>query len=298
MARRGRRLAYAPREQPRDGRARGAARSLERELGAVAASLGATIRAERSRRRLALRTLGEWAGVSFTTISGIESGRVASLESYLRLGRALGLRPQFELVDRRAARSRLRDAVHAAMGEFEAARFGALGLQIRLDEPYQHYQFAGRADFVAWSPETLDLLHIENKTAFPDLQEAFGSFGAKRTYLGAELARRFGIGRWRSETHIMAILWSTEALAVVRRNRASFEAVGADAEVLATWWSGRRPSAGAHSGVVALDPLKRRSVARPWASIGEALAGRARYASYARAVEALERPNDGRARGV
>jgi hypothetical protein len=44
--------------------------------------------------------------------------------------------------------------------------------------------------------------------------------------------------------------------------------------------------------VVALDPLSRRSIARPWTSIGEAIAGRARYVGYARAAQALERPND------
>jgi hypothetical protein len=36
------------------------------------------------------------------------------------------------------------------MGEFEARHFRPIVDGVGLDEPYQHYQFAGRADFVAW----------------------------------------------------------------------------------------------------------------------------------------------------
>ncbi len=60
--------------------------------------------------------------------------------------------------------------MHAAMGEAGAAHLRTLGFAVRLDEPFQHYQFAGRGDVVAWSVERAALLHLENRTAFPNLQ--------------------------------------------------------------------------------------------------------------------------------
>ncbi|HEX5828719.1 MAG TPA: hypothetical protein VFY23_14425 [Candidatus Limnocylindrales bacterium] len=78
-------------------------------------------------------------------------------------------------MDLRARRGRpavandAQDLVHAAMGELEARALQRPGRTIAIGEPYQHYQFAGRADLLAWDAE--DLLHIENRTRFPNLQE-------------------------------------------------------------------------------------------------------------------------------
>ena len=36
------------------------------------------------------------------------------------------------------------------MGEFEAARLRAAGARVGLEEPYQHYHFAGRVDVLAF----------------------------------------------------------------------------------------------------------------------------------------------------
>jgi hypothetical protein len=44
----------------------------------------------------------------------------------------------------------------------------------------QFYQFAGRADVVAWNVEERALLHIEIRTRFPDLQEMAGSTSVSR----------------------------------------------------------------------------------------------------------------------
>ena len=54
------------------------------------------------------------------------------------------------------------------MGEYEASHLRALGFKVGIDEPYQHYQFAGRADLVAWDVDARAFLHIENGTRFPD----------------------------------------------------------------------------------------------------------------------------------
>jgi hypothetical protein len=75
-----------------------AVRSVEREIGALAATLGEAARIERERRRLTLRQVTAAAGLGFSTVDGIESGRPASLETYVRLARALRLKPEFALV--------------------------------------------------------------------------------------------------------------------------------------------------------------------------------------------------------
>ena len=239
---------------------------------------------------MTLRALAAMSGLSHSAIGGVECGRVASLETYLRLGRALGLKPQFEMVDRRGARGeRQKDPVHAAMGELESTRFRRFGLEVRLDEPYQHYQFAGRADFVAWSAPRRSLLHVENRTAFPDVQDAFGAFNAKRVYLGADLAERAGVSGWRSETHVMAALWSTEIISTIRRHRATFGTIATGSPgSFEDWWSGRLPEPGHHAAVILLDPVPRRSAARAWTTLGEGFEGRARHAGYAAAAMSIE----------
>ena len=175
-------------------------------LARASVAAGDLLRAERSRRRLTLRELAARAGISFAAIADIEWGHPASLETYARLATALGLRLERALVSprRRASISEGSDVVHAAMGEAEAQHLRLLGFDVGLDVPYQHYQFAGRADMLAWDRERHTLLHVENRTRFPNLQEAFGSYNAKRAYLARAVADRLGVrGGWRSQTHVI-----------------------------------------------------------------------------------------------
>ena len=142
------------------------------------------------------------------------------------------------------------------MGEFEAGHLVPYGFIVGIDEPYQHYQFAGRGDVVAWDLAARALLHIENRTRFPDLQETAGTFNAKRAYLGAALAQRLGIRGWSSETHVIAALWSAEVLHALRLRPASFRSLCPDpADAFAAWWAGKPPIRGATSSLVVLDPL-------------------------------------------
>ena len=219
---------------------------------------------------------------------------VASRESYARLATALGLRPSLDLADPRA-RSGTRapddsaDLVHAAMGELEARALKRRGRTLAIDEPYQHYQFAGRADVLAWDRE--NLLHIENRTRFPNLQEAAGAYNAKRQYLAGSIGDRAGIGPrgWRSVTHVMACLWSSEVLHAIRLRRASFDALCPDPpDALLAWLGGEEPRPGATSTLVVLDPLvpfgsRRRSIA----SVDEPPRLEPRHRGYAEAAEAL-----------
>jgi transcriptional regulator with XRE-family HTH domain len=266
---------------------------VERMVTAVAALLGGQLRDERLRRRWTIRELAARAGVSSTHVQWMESGHAASLEAYVRVSTALGLRLDPRLVDprRRASVRPQDDLVHAAMGEVLAGRLEPFGLPVAMDEPFQHYQFAGRADLLSWSVERRALLHVENRTRFPNLQETFGSFNTKRRYLPTVLAERLGIrGGWLSVTHVMAALWSAEVLHTIRRHRASFAAVCPDdAAAFRAWLEGSPPNAGESSTLLLIDP-----VARPRQRLfvdGEAVmqAARPRYAGYADAARALGR---------
>jgi transcriptional regulator with XRE-family HTH domain len=171
-------------------------------------TFGQQIRDARNDRRWTIAELARRAGVSAGMAYRVETGLSASTATAMRLATALGLRLDFEVTDPRR-RSRTRgdlsvDAVHSAMGELEAAHLRRPAISVGIDEPYQHYQFAGRADITAWSLEHAALLHIENRTRFPDFQEMAGAFNAKRAYLADAIGERLGVHRWLSQTHVMA----------------------------------------------------------------------------------------------
>ncbi len=175
------------------------------------------------------------------------------------------------------------------MGEVEAGHLGTFGWQTRLDEPYQHYQFAGRADLIAADVEARALLHIENRTRFPDIQGFAGSWNAKRAYLAPELARRLGVRSWLSVDHVVVALWSSEVLHTLRMREASFRSVCPDApDGFGAWWAGSRPVPGERSTIVLFDPLpgERRS-RRRWVGLESVSSVEPRYRGYADALERL-----------
>lgn len=206
------------------------------------------------------------------------------------MARALGLRFEATLVDPRRRESRPdlgMDLVHSAMGEQEARHLRGLGFPVGIDEPYQHYQFAGRADLVAWDLDRRALLHVENRTRFPDLQEIAGSYNAKRAYLAAALGRRVGVRRWASETHVLAGLWSSEVLHVLRLRTETFRALCPDGlRAVEGWWSGKPPESGTSSVLIVLDPLAR-GRQRRLVGLDEALTARPRFSGYADAARRL-----------
>jgi hypothetical protein len=231
-------------------------------------------------------------------VSRIESGRASSLVGYVRLALALKLTPAFDLVDRPKAVDGVRDPrratdpVHAAMGDAEAAHLRALGIEVSLDEPYQHYQFAGRADLVGVDRGRAALLHLENKSGFPNLQDYAGSYNAKRAYLAEEVAERFGLRRFTSVTHVTVGLWSADVLHSLRVRTATFASVCPDdASAFAAWWSGSVGDilAGVTSSLVVLDPIALSGAAPEWLPFGDAVPPtlRPRYRGYADALDRL-----------
>lgn len=267
-------------------------RSIDPQTLALGGHLGVTIRVERTRRHWTLRELAQRAQLSAAHIHWLEAGNLGSIAAYVAIGRAFGQRFEAGLVDPRVrgATARAEDPVHSAMGELLAEQIGRPNIGVAIDEPYQHYQFAGRGDFAAWRLDGPDLLHVENRTRFPNLQEAFGSYNAKRRWLAPAVAERLGIrSGFRSVTHVIAALWSNEVLHTLRIRRASFRAVCPDlVDAFDAWWSGSRPERGVHSTFVLLDPLATgRSDRRRYVGLNDALRARPRYRGYAHVVEAL-----------
>jgi transcriptional regulator with XRE-family HTH domain len=256
--------------------------------------IGALIRGERIRRGWGLRDLSGRAQLSVAMVQAIESGAAGSVDAYVRLATALGLRLDLGLSDptaRPGERSRrMVDPVHSAMGEFEAAHLRPFGFQLGMDEPYQHFQFAGRADIAAWDVSRRALLHLENRTRTPDFQDAAGSHNAKRAYLAEAIGARGGVAHWASETHVVVALWSAEMLHAIRLRPESFRSICPDAaDGFAAWWRGEPPTNGRTSTLIVLDPAAT-SGQRGFIDLEAALTARPRYAGYADAVAGLAEP--------
>lgn len=262
----------------------------------MAGTAGQRVRNERLRRRWTLRDLADRAGVSAAHLQELESSVPVSLETYARVMTALDLWPELLAIDprqRQRAHVQDQDFVHAAMGELQASRFRASGFTVAMDEPYQHYQFAGRADVVAWDSTRLALLHIENRTGFPNVQEVLGSYSAKRSYLAGVLAQRLEIsgGHWLSVSHVIVALWSAEVLHVLRLRTETFRAACPDpATDIHGWWAGRLPpNRGVTSSLVLFDPSPDVPDHRRFATLDDVLPVRPRYHDYADAIARLKR---------
>lgn len=231
--------------------------------------------------------------MSRTLVYRVERGEPTTIETYARLGAALGLRLELTFEDPRGKSRPVRsqDAVHAAIVELLAARYAGQGRFVAVDEPFQHYQFAGRADLAVVDPAGPDLLHHEVKTAIPNVGELAGAWNVKRRYLARALAERHAPGRgFSSVTHVMTIAWTAECLHVVRLREATIRALGPDpAAAFAAWWDGGRPrEPGVASSVVLLDPVERPR-APAWVDLVTARGTRPRHAGYAALLDALGR---------
>lgn len=278
----------SPRAVP--GITRAAADAALRELSVTAA---VRLRAARESRGWTQVELAARAGVSRQVVHSVERGRRSSIGTIVAIALALRLEPALLFRDPRANRGSAptADHVHAAMGEHEVARFRSMGLQVAVDEPYQRFRFSGRADIVAWRPDPPSLIHIENRTRFPDIQQAAGAWNAKCTWLGACLAERYGVRRWASETHVLACLWSAEVVETLRRHPETFRSLAPDPPTtFEAWWSGEIPAGGQARSLVLLDPRSRTSgVGHIGLEAALTDPGRPRYRGYADAAERLAR---------
>lgn len=258
----------------------------------LAMKVGLGIHDERRRRRMTIRELADRADVSVGTVHGVESGGRASLAMYQRLAKALGRELDLTLVDpaHRGAPREDVDLVHAAMGELEVRALEAHGFRVAVDEPWQHYHFAGRADVLAWDVPSEALAHFENRTRLPDFQDALGRFNTKRRFLAQALWRSLGFRRPpRFETHAMVALWSTEVLRVLRQRPASLRAAFPDPTDALTAWLSGTPALSGSTTFALLDPFAT-GRQRRFLGLEPAIdSARARIHGYAEAAELLRR---------
>lgn len=228
-------------------------------LTRISVLMGSALHEERQRRRLSIRALAARAGVGVGTVHGVENGGSASLEMYLRLSHALGTELSFEVVgpDRRLRHASDLDLVHATMGELEASALRRGDVRVGIDEPWQHYQFSGRADLLAWDVGRRSMLHLENRTQFPDVQDAIGRYNTKRGHLAGAIRERLGMDRPPLvRTHVMVALWSSEVIRAIRRHPATFRAACPDPlDAFLAWWHGGVMARGSTSSLVVFDPF-------------------------------------------
>jgi DNA-binding XRE family transcriptional regulator len=262
-------------------------------VDAIHAAAGEAVRTARCRRRWSCDRLADEAGVSRTLVYLVERGEPTSLDTYVRLGAALGFRVDLTFDDPRSTSrpARSQDPVHAAVVEALAARYTSQGRLVAVDEPFQHHQFAGRADLAVVDPAGPDLLHHEVKTAIPNTGELAGAWNVKRQYLAWVLAERHGMrGGFRSVTHVLTVGWTAECLHVVRLRAATIRALCPDtADAFAAWRDGGRPAAsGTTSTAILLDPIQR-ARAVPWVGLDAARSVRPRHSDYRNLLDALRR---------
>lgn len=260
-------------------------------VGRLSTRLGLAIHDERRRRRWSIRTLAAKASVAVGTVHAIENGGGASVEMYVRLSKALGRELEVDIIDgtRRDLPRDDADLVHAAMGEALVAGLRRHGLQTRTDEPWQHYHFAGRADVLSWDTGRDALLHIENRTRFPDVQDSTGRFNTKRGYLATALWRSLGFDRTpRTETHVMVALWSAEVIRSIRRSPSTFRSTCPDPpDDFQAWLAGDPPTARRSTTLVLFDPFAT-GRQRRFLDLEAAIDGaRSRIDGYAAAAERL-----------
>lgn len=260
---------------------------------AIQAAAGDRIRAVRRRRRWSVDRLARAAGISRSLVYLVERGEGTTIATYARIGTVLGMRVDLLLDDDRApTRSeRAVDPVHAAMVELLAARYAERGRWVGTDEPFQHFQFAGRADLAVIDPTGPDLLHHEVKTAIPNVGELAGAWNVKRQYLAGALAARYGYAAgFRTVTHVLTLAWTGECLRVLRLRAATICSLAPDDTIaFEAWWARTPPvRTGTIATAILLDPIARPR-ATPWIGLDGAPTCRPRHAAYAGLLDALRR---------
>ncbi len=182
---------------------------------------GGTIRLIRRELRRRQVDLAEAAGVSQSTVSDIELGRLGTMElaTIRSVVEAVGAELVVDVRWRGADLARLRDRAHAELVEHLVAMLGGLGWEIVVEWTFNHFGERGSIDIVAWHPARRALLIIEVKSRLVDLQDLLSTLGRKVRLAPKLLAAERG---WRPETvgMLVVVRESSVARAVAQAHRA------------------------------------------------------------------------------
>ena len=153
----------------------------------------------RQRRGLRQSEVAAAAGVSQSTISAIEGGRLSSLPvaTVRRVFAAVDAGFEGTVLWRGAGLDRLLDAWHAALVGASVHRLGGLGWETHVEASYSIYGERGSIDVLAGLARVRAVLVEEVKSELADLQETIRKLDEKVRLVRKEIAMdRFG---WQPE---------------------------------------------------------------------------------------------------
>lgn len=155
--------------------------------------LGSVLRAVRVRRRWRQADVAERAGVSVSSVSRIERGRVAgtAVGVLLRTAAVLDVRVEWSAWWRGGELDRMLNAGHAAMHEAVARDLVTAGWSIAPESTFSIYGERGVIDVLAFHEPTRALLVVELKTQIVDVQGLIGSVDRYRR-VASTMARERG----------------------------------------------------------------------------------------------------------
>lgn len=204
--------------------------------------LGRAFRAVRVRRRWRQADTASAAGVSASTVSRIEAGRLdgVTVGTLLAVARSLGMTVSVRAVWEGAELDRLLGARHSAMHEVAAMLFERLeGWELAPEVSFSIFGERGVIDLMCWHAATRTLLVVELKTEIADVQATVGTLDRK-VRLAARVAEERG---WRPA---VVACWLLVAEGTTNRRRVEAHrtmlrnAYPVDGRTMAAWL--RKPS--------------------------------------------------------
>jgi transcriptional regulator with XRE-family HTH domain len=144
--------------------------------------VGQWVRSERRRQQLRQADLAECAGVSRTTVSRVECGRLSELtiSSARAVAGAVGIQLPFAPRSPRGTSiERQIDWRHAALVESTVRRLSALGWETTVEYSFNDYGDRGSIDVLGWHARARALLIVEVKSELRNVQETLHTLDIK-----------------------------------------------------------------------------------------------------------------------
>ena len=155
---------------------------------------GRAIRALRRRKSLRQSDVARRAGVTQSTVSLVESGRVGRLQvtTIRAIARAVEAEWDPAVRWRGGELDRLLDEAHATLVGAAATRLIALGWEAYAEVTYSVYGERGSVDVLGWHPGARIALVVEVKSALISIEETLRRHDAKVRLAPTIAAERFG----------------------------------------------------------------------------------------------------------